>query len=205
MLESSCGLIFEVKGRRIYRDQDSGNMNYKRRYNRGRWGKRFTEEARSSGFKSLLIFVVIGFLAYSLFCKAETTNGATQRDNTHRYRGDGFGGGDYPDGVPYNNTWSPWGFRPSWQPSNFWTGFGAGGGLAYLFSRRRRPAYSGYSFHDLPRNYGEKDVMGVGFQLHLQCVRSSNGPVSVQATGVDLIAESIHILQTLRTRVPPPH
>ncbi len=190
--------MFEVKGRRIYHDQDSGNLNYRhrQRQNRGRWGERFAEEPRLSGFKSLLIFVIISFVAYSLFCKTETTNGAPRGDNTHRYRG-----GEYPDGVPYHAR-SPWGFGSSWWPSNFWTGFGAGGGLAYLFSRRR-PAYSGHTFQDSPPNYGEKDIMGVGFHLPLQCFPSSNVPDSLQATGVGLVVVAIHVLLTLRAQVPP--
>ncbi len=143
VLESSCGLRFELKGNRHH-------------YNRGHGRERFYEEPGMSGLKSLVIFVIICFIAYNLFCKTGSMNAAPPGANTHRYSGGDLGGSGYPDGVPYQAR-RPWGFGTSW-PSNFWTGMGLGGGLAYMFSRRR-PTYSQPTFQDSPGIYGEKDVM----------------------------------------------
>ncbi len=191
VLESSCGLVFELKG----------NPSHYQHNKRGYWREHHYEEPGMNGLKSFIIFIIVCIVAYNLFCKTGSTNAAPSGANTHRYGGGDLGGGGYPDGVPYQAQ-NSWGSGTSW-PSNFWTGMGLGGGLAYLFSRRR-PTYSRPTFQDTPGFYGEKDVMGVEFHLPLLfCSTYNNGPNSLQVTGVGLVVVPVHVLLTLRIQVPP--
>ncbi len=168
VLESSCGLRFNLIGQHIYDGYNFEDANNRHTHHRHSWGRQYRKESGMS-VNFLLIFVIVSFLVYNLFCKTRRTPAAPPPLNPYRFGGGDLGGDEYPDGVPYQarTPWG-WGSGSNW-PNSFWTGFGTGGGLAYLFSRRRPTTFSQPTYdYSPPRSHGEKDViMGVGFHFPL--------------------------------------
>lgn len=160
ILEGSCGLEYTLEFTELGRQKKYGHNNYNNYHNSSHHG---SSSSIIGSLVSIGAFIFIAYLFIS-FCFSSRQVAPNANNNSGGWGGgypgggnppgDGYGPGNGNQGYPktsYTGYSHPYVPPPApAAPGGFWTGFGTGGLLGYLFSR---PSY-GYGYGGYRPSYG---------------------------------------------------
>jgi len=141
VLVGSCGLTYELKG-----PSGRRHATYDSPYREaGSYSSSdATHSLRSFGFGTVLVWVVLGFIAYLVY------KACTKRGGPGFFGGGSWGGNPgYPGGgargapPPYSDSCNP---PPAQQRPGFWSGMMGGGALGYMLGSRNNNAGNAQRF-----------------------------------------------------------